>query len=766
MNNSYGDMNSNGGDYTSWSFRKEPGFFDIVTYTGNGSNRTIPHSLGCVPGMIMVKRLDASDNWIVYHRGNGNSTLDASHYNIRLDSTNARQDSASRWNDTLPTASVFSVGTDGGVNDNGGSYVAYLFAGGESTAATARSVNYTSSANDLLVVGSTSDLSFGTGDFTVEGWFREDTLTNMGIFQIMGSSDGYQSSGYENTIALGHNSSGWNPYGNGISGSIPTENANLNYATGVWIHFAYTRASGTNRIFINGELLCDWSSSYDYTHTYLGIGTQYSINNRIDGQISNFRVVKGTAVYTSAFRPPTEPLTNITNTVLLCCNNSSITGSTVGTVTTGGGGGIDAWIDSPFDDPAGFVFGEDEDEGIIKCGGYVGNGSSSGPDIHLGWEPQWILLKNTFLSTQNWILVDAMRGIISNQGEEQLYPNLDSAQSVGGVCDVNPNGFQIKVSADYLNGDTQNYVYIAIRRPDGYVGKPVEAGTDVFVPTLGNSSATIPSLPSTFPADVCLYKDLGQANWGFTTRLTGPAYMATNTEGGEASTNEHQFDSMVGCHAGTWLTTNDIGYLWKRHAGLDVVTYLGNGQSVHDVAHSMNKVPEMIWVKDRDTYIDWNVYHKGLNGGTNPEEKYLVLNTNTFEADNINRWNDTAPTSTHFTVGDSGRVNTANKNYIAMLFASVAGVSALGNYSGSGSTGNAQNIGFQPRFIMIKRTNQSEDWFVFDSTNGFGKYMQLNTNAQQNTQTYVNVSSTGFSLVSDYASTNESGSNYIYYAHA
>ena len=55
--------------YGSWSFRKSSGFFDVVTYTGNGSNRTIAHSLGSVPGCIMVKRTDATDDWVTYHRG-------------------------------------------------------------------------------------------------------------------------------------------------------------------------------------------------------------------------------------------------------------------------------------------------------------------------------------------------------------------------------------------------------------------------------------------------------------------------------------------------------------------------------------------------------------------------------------------------------------------------------------------------------------------------------------------------------------------------
>ena len=116
----------------------------------------------------------------------------------------------------------------------------------------------------------------------------------------------------------------------------------------------------------------------------------------MDGSISNFRYTKGTAVYTSSFKPSTEPLTNITNTKLLCCNNSSTTGSTITPGTITANGDPTASSDSPFDDPAGFVFGDSGTENIIKCGSYRGDPSShSNPtEVNLGFEPQWVLIKD------------------------------------------------------------------------------------------------------------------------------------------------------------------------------------------------------------------------------------------------------------------------------------------------------------------------------------------------------------------------------------
>jgi hypothetical protein len=115
-------VNFSGSRFVSWTFRKAPKFFDVVTYTGNGANRTISHSLGSVPGCIIVKRTDTTDAWQVYHRSLANTEY------MVLNTTAAKATGATRWNSTTPTSTVFSLGTDATVNDNGGTYVAYLFA--------------------------------------------------------------------------------------------------------------------------------------------------------------------------------------------------------------------------------------------------------------------------------------------------------------------------------------------------------------------------------------------------------------------------------------------------------------------------------------------------------------------------------------------------------------------------------------------------------------------------------------------------------------
>lgn len=119
-----GLTNRNTKDFVSWTFRKQPKFFDVVTYTGNATNRTISHSLGSVPGMILVKDLSGTGAWAVYHRSVGNGA--GQNYVLTLNTTAG--DASGVWNGTSPTSSVFTVGTDGTVNESGRNFVAYLFA--------------------------------------------------------------------------------------------------------------------------------------------------------------------------------------------------------------------------------------------------------------------------------------------------------------------------------------------------------------------------------------------------------------------------------------------------------------------------------------------------------------------------------------------------------------------------------------------------------------------------------------------------------------
>jgi hypothetical protein len=118
------DYNNSGATYVDWQWLATPKFFDVVTYTGDGANdRKVAHSLGSVPGCIIIKDISVGTrNWQVYHQSLGNTQA------IQLNTTSAAATSSTYWNNTTPTATEFTLGTSTGVNASGSTYVAYLFA--------------------------------------------------------------------------------------------------------------------------------------------------------------------------------------------------------------------------------------------------------------------------------------------------------------------------------------------------------------------------------------------------------------------------------------------------------------------------------------------------------------------------------------------------------------------------------------------------------------------------------------------------------------
>ena len=162
----------------------------------------------------------------------------------------------------------------------------------------------------------------------------------------------------------------------------------------------------------------------------------------------------------------------------------------------------------------------------------------------------------------------------------------------------------------------------------------------------------------------------------------------------------------------------------------------------------------------------------GLNGGSNPEQYYLQMPGNNNAAVGDNRWKSTAPTSTHFTVGDSSRVNLNGSNYLALLFGDVTGISKCGYYTGDGTSNGSHSIdvGFQPRFIIIKQNNGTnwKNYVVIDTLRGEDNIMYLNADTAQSSSDLIDISSTGWSFKSsdELVNSNENSNRYIYYAHA
>ena len=471
-----------------------------------------------------------------------------------------------------------------------------------------------------------------------------------------------------------------------------------------------------------------------------------------------------------------------------CWDNTSPTTSvfTVGDndLTNGNGYTYVAYIFAQ-DGGANQRFGDNEDQGMIDCSEYDGNGNQDGPNINVGWEPQWLLIKRAD-QAENWFLYDSMRGVAYPQlNDFSLLVNGAAAESELERLEFHSTGFKIASASGEVNANGGRYLYIAIRRPDGTCGRPPEVGTDVFDMDYWVSDSTHsddPNMLSNFPVDLVLDRDVvatglsWQSDWNVRARGYQYQFLKTNETSQSNSGTWGFFDYSTG-----WMNRQgETGYsdwhswMWKRGHTLDILMYKGNG-SARNIKHWLGVAPEMVWSKRLEAADHWAVYHKGLNGGTNPWTRYLKLNTGGAEVDSEDDlWFE--HTSTHLKLGNQGNgvdYNNGNgKYYVSILFASKAGISKVGSYTGNVSaTGPTISLGFAPRFIILKCASAPNDWSVYDTSrgnlgSGDEKRLALNTNAGPVTSNDITPSSTGFQIVSSADIINENNQNFIYYAHA
>jgi len=356
-----------------------------------------------------------------------------------------------------------------------------------------------------------------------------------------------------------------------------------------------------------------------------------------------------------------------------------------------------------------------------------------------------------------------MRGFTADGAISALYPNTSGAESAGsGYEKLTSTGFVLQ---NYTNG--HNYVYMAIRRGT----KVPESATEVFA--VSDRKNEIPSFPSGFPVDFLIGPRTinGADNNEVKTRLTSGGYLRTNTTGAETvSSQVANFAHNDGFFNFDGANANQYAWMWKRAPGFfDVVAYTGTNVAGLTINHNLGVVPEMIWVKNRSASEYWAVYHKDLNGGTNPSHYFLKLNDTNAETDYNEIWNDTEPTDTQFTVGQQGVVNGFEKNQIAYLFASLPGISKVGSYTGNGSTLNI-DCGFTSgaRFVLIKAVSTSGSWYVLDTARGIvagnDPVLSLNTtDAEEAYDDLIDPYSAGFTL-NGVGMVNANTVDYIFYA--
>ena len=201
--------------------------------------------------------------------------------------------------------------------------------------------------------------------------------------------------------------------------------------------------------------------------------------------------------------------------------------------------------------------------------------------------------------------------------------------------------------------------------------------------------------------------------------------------------------------------------------GISVLTYTGTGANA-TVGHGIGVAPKMVIVKERTNDAgDWYVYHASNTAA--PETDYLLLNSTAATADLDTIWNDTAPSSTVFSIGTHDDVNGSTDTYVAYCFTDVAGFSAFGSYVGNGSAdGPFIYTGFDVAFLLVKCSTAVDDWRVYDRTrpgyNVQGGTLLADTAGAETTTAEIDFVSNGFKA--RITTTPNAAQTYVYAAFA
>jgi hypothetical protein len=417
-------------------------------------------------------------------------------------------------------------------------------------------------------------------------------------------------------------------------------------------------------------------------------------------------------------------------------------------------------------------FGDAGTDNVVSCGSFTTDGSGNFTNQNIGFEPQWLMLKSS-TTTDPWIILDSMRGLNLTQ-YAQLFANTNGAENAGNTAYVFPTATGFGGSNGNLDASA-TYIYIAIRR--GPMKTPT-VGTEVFSANAFTSSSNGVTTTG-FPPDLVLYANRDRSAFS-NSRMADRLRGAITSGSGVSLDLMTESTAAEGAVGSNIVSTDNVSFKWQSgNAGysmvsesfrrapgfFDVVAYTGTG-SATTVSHNLGVVPELMIVKCRSAVVNWTVYSKSL-----PISDHITLNSDSTPDTNSNRWNNTSPTSAVFSLSSNSAVNGSGNTYIAYLFATLTGVSKVGSYTGTGTTLSI-DCGFTAgaRLVLIKRTDSTGDWFVWDTARGIvsgnDSYLLLNSTAAEVTNTdYIDPLSSGFQISSTApAAINASGGSFIFLA--
>ena len=794
----------------------------IVTYTGQSGAQTVGHGLSSAPTFIMAKnRSSGGQEWLVYH---GSNTANPETDYLRLDTTAATADNTF-WNDTAPTSSVFSVGDSQPINSgHGNDYVAYCF---HDVTGYSKFGSYTgdgtTDGSHAITLGFTPAWVMIKCTNDAESWWIFDSARNpLGAgFQRRSAAD--TNGGEIVNIATGADNLTFTSDGFKLPGLGGGTNQNNN--TYVYMAFADKREyaywmdqSGNNN---------DWASN-GMTESDIVLDTP-SNNFPTLNPLSRPAFGDGDARTKATLTEGNLKFDTVASqTTYLAAAASFDLGSSgkwyaeFFAETVAGNGSLALGI--TFDYQLNWYYAHQPGEtsptwGYNSAGSVTNNNSAvsgtyasytAGDIIQLAVDldnDKFYVGKNNTWQEQdpangNGISISTYAGQMcmitcgaTNANQKAGVWNFGQDSSFAGRKVPQANG-----SYDFFYTPPTGYKALCTKELPAVI-KPKENFNVVLWTASGSANQAITGVG--FQPDLLWIKDrdggnshhLFDAVRGVNERIrsdsdaaednSNNSHTAFGADGftlGAAGTgitvsgNKHVAWNWKANGSGSSNTTGDINSTVSANAaaGFSIVSYTGNGSANQTVGHGLSKAPEWILVKNRADTDNWCVFvnssaDTNLNN-TSDATDFLRLDANIATGDDADRWNDTVPTTSVFTVDTDNQVNGSGNAMIAYCFHDVDGYAKVGAYRGTGNAAGAPFVhcGFRPAFIIIKQVSNAGDWYMYDKEregyNPNNDPVTANYNNAEGTDNNIEILSNGFRLLNTNTEHNASGQRFFFYA--
>ncbi len=742
--------------------------FSIVQFTGSGSNATVGHGLSSAPDyIIMTNRTRPGYGWYVYNSASGPTK------NMVLNTQDAEATNATAWNNGATTATTFSLGTETGTNSGSFPYIAYCFT---NTPGFSKAGSYTGNASDD---GPVVNLGFSPAFLMIkttvtDSWFmvdnKRETVNPRGD-RLFADSDAVETS--EPGAQIDFLTAGFKIRGSGGG------QGQVNSSGTTYIYLAFAAAlPSTTPTLANSFKTILYTGTGAANRAVTGVGFSPGLvwmkgRSQVDNHywLDEVRGVQS-RIYSNTngadYGADSNRFTSFDSDGFTLGSDSSVNMSTETYVAWiwKGGGSIPTIIQSTTDVDAKAVY-KFEDNAYDETGNYHGTASNV-----------------TYNSSGNF-----------NKGAE--FNGINSVISSTGSGAVGMSGNPVFTISFWVNPTNTNGTPIMFGNNSGgqafltFISANNKLNFGWWGNSFGDSTASVPNNTWTHitivnnAGDVQLYIN-GAADLSFST-----TYTIVNTDFYIGAARNQQFfsgkidqvriyDKALTAVSITNLynettsqnSTLNIGTKYpssmqatvsaNTNAGFSIVKFKNESPgSDARVPHGLSSAPDMIILKRLDGVENWYVYHSAM-GIT----KYMRLDTNAGEAAATNLFS-----TVNSTVFNPSFTGAAGQEIIAYCFRSISGYSKFGSYAGSGSNNNAVTLGFQPNFVLVKRSNSTGGWLVYDSersgSNPINDRLEANNDQAEQINSgdkWLNFNSNNFEANGSDSELNASGGTYIYMA--